>query len=135
MLDLMNDLDVKFRRLVEISYSLVNRREHRCFHTSFIVRKGKILATGINQIKTHPRTLEFGYHSICGLHSELDAALKLGMTDCSSHTLINIRIDGKGQLNMSKPCQFCQKLIKQLNFKNVYFTGPDGKFQPFYQTV
>jgi hypothetical protein len=124
-----------FKRYVNLSYALMNRKAHRCFHTSFVVRKGKVLAIGINQIKTHPKIKQYGYHALCGLHSELDAALKLGFTDCSDLILINIRIDGKGQLNMSKPCQFCQKLIKQLNFKSVFYSGPDGKFHPYYQSI
>ncbi len=120
-----------FKRYVNLSYALVNQKAHRCFHTSFIVRKGKILAIGINQIKTHPKIRAYGYHSLCGLHSELDAALKLGLTDCSNLTLVNIRIDGQNKVNMSKPCRFCQRLIRDLNFKQVFYSNEHGEFEKY----
>lgn len=123
------------KRVIDLSYALLGHREHRCFHTSFILKKARVLAIGLNQIKTHPQTQKLGYAACCGLHSELDACLKLGLPDCSDFTLVNVRIDGQHQVNMSKPCRFCQGLIKRLNFKNVYYTDEKGEFISFYETL
>jgi len=56
-----------------------------------------------------------------GVHSEMDAIIKLGLTDCSGLTLINTRIDRNNQLAMSKPCLGCTDMLRNLNFRRIYY--------------
>lgn len=122
----------KYKRLIQITRAMEDRRNGRCFHTSFIIQNGKIISIGVNKYnKTHPAMMRYGYHGLCGIHSELDAALKLGMTDCKGLTLVNIRVDGQGKVNMSAPCKFCSTLIRELGFKAVIYTNKNGDFEKY----
>jgi len=126
------------KRYIEISKAL--RPEQHCrrtFHTTFIVRKGKIQRIGINAFKTHPRNLLYDYvgaegvdiRTMIGLHSELDAVIKMGKRDCSDCVFINVRINKHGQVSMAAPCQGCQSILRQVGFKQVFFTNNDGEFE------
>jgi len=109
----------------------------RCKHYSFITKKNKLLSIGINNPKkTHPKNLKFKYvgrynnniSEYIGVHSELSAVLKYGVDDLTNHVLINTRVNVAGKIANSKPCLGCQQLIKQLNFKKVYYTTDSGDF-------
>src|SRR5574343_480900 len=91
-------------------------------HFSFVVDKNRILSFGVNNgFKTHPMAKYFGYRYSC-IHSELEAILNFEGKNIENYSLLNIRI-GKDKFSIrnSKPCDNCQKLIKDFNIKRVYF--------------
>ena len=61
-----------------------------------------------------------------GIHSEMDAIIKLGMSNCTGLTIINTRIDRNNEMAMSKPCRGCTDMLRQLNFSNVYYYNDIG---------
>jgi deoxycytidylate deaminase len=127
-----------FNKIVEISYALINKHQAdlRCRHFSFILDRNRIISIGLNSLKTHPLNLKYKYvnknnqsiSNIVGTHSELSAVIKLGKEDCSKLTLINTRINRNNRLDFSAPCSGCCDMIDQLNFKNVFFSNSEGKF-------
>lgn len=121
---------MKFERLIESAYALKGRfQTGRAFHFAAILNKSRILSMATNNYsKTHPQTLLFNYQPNARLHSELSACLKLGLQDCSGLTIVSIRIDNNNRLNNAIFCNGCKELIKQLNFKNCYYTDKEGKF-------
>lgn len=130
---------MNFNKIIEISYALINKHsaDLRCRHFSFILDRNRIISIGLNSLKTHPLNLKYKYvnknnqsiSNIVGTHSELSAVIKLGQEDCSDFTLINTRINRNNRLDFSAPCSGCCDMIQQLNFKNVYFSNNEGKFQ------
>lgn len=56
-----------------------------------------------------------------GIHSEMDAVIKLGATDCSGLSIVNTRINRNNELDMSKPCSGCLHMLRSLNFNNIYY--------------
>lgn len=108
----------------------------RTFHTTFIIKKNKIQKIGVNTSKTHPTNLRYKYtgsagediRAMVGVHSELSAVLKYGKEDCSDCTFVNVRIDRKGRVAMSKPCRGCQDMLDQIGFKRLYYSNIDGEF-------
>jgi len=129
---------VNFSKIIEVSYALINKHnaDLRCRHFSFIMDKNRIISIGLNSLKTHPKNLKYNYvnkmnqniSDIVGTHSELSAVIKLGEEDCSDLNLVNTRINRNDELDFSAPCSGCLDMIKQLNFKNVYFSNSQGKF-------
>jgi deoxycytidylate deaminase len=129
---------VNFSKIVEVSYALINKHnaDLRCRHFSFVLDKNKIVSIGLNSLKTHPKNLKYNYvnklneniSDIVGTHSELSAVIKLGEEDCSGLTLVNTRINRNDELDFSAPCSGCCDMIKQLNFKNIYFSNNMGFF-------
>ena len=129
---------MNFNKIIEVSYALINKHnaDLRCRHFSFILDRNRIISIGLNSPKTHPLNLKYNYvnknnekiSDIVGTHSELSAVIKLGEEDCSGLTLVNTRINRNNTLDFSAPCFGCCDMIKQLNFKNVYFSNIQGKF-------
>jgi deoxycytidylate deaminase len=129
---------MNFNKIIEISYALINKHsaDLRCRHFSFILDRNRIISIGLNSLKTHPLNLKYKYvnknnqsiSNIVGTHSELSAVIKLGEEDCSDFTLINTRINRNNMLDFSAPCSGCCDMIKQLNFKYVFFSNSEGKF-------
>ena len=129
---------MNFNKIIEVTYALINKHnaDLRCRHFSFIMDRSKIISIGLNSLKTHPKNLKYNYvnklnqniSDIVGTHSELSAVIKLGKEDCSGLTLVNTRINRNNELDFSAPCSGCCDMIKQLNFKNVYFSNAQGKF-------
>jgi len=129
---------MNFNKIIEVSYALINKHnaDLRCRHFSFILDRNRIISIGMNSTKTHPLNLKYNYvnkdnksiSNIVGTHAELNAVIKLGEEDCSKLTLINTRINRNNMLDYSAPCSGCSDMIKQLNFKNVYFSNVQGKF-------
>jgi len=105
-------------------------RENKCpfKHISVITHKGIILCYGMNSVKTHP-SANGQYRAT---HSELSAILKMKKTniDLSKTILYNVRIGSSGIL-LSRPCQFCAKLIYAANFKKVYYSNNFGLLEEF----
>ena len=131
-----------FNKVKEVSFALLNEHptDHRCRHFSFIVDGTRILKIGFNRNKTHPKNLLYNYRNRSGdlmsnqigVHSEMDAVIKFGETDCSGLVMINTRINRNNVLDLSKPCGGCIDMIKRLNFKQVYYNDVCGAFKPLY---
>ena len=129
---------MNFDKIIEVSYALINKHnaDLRCRHFSFILDKTMIISIGLNSLKTHPLNLKYNYvnknkekiSDIVGTHSELSAVIKLGEEDCSGLTLVNTRINRNNLLDFSAPCSGCSDMIRQLNFKEVWYSNANGLF-------
>jgi deoxycytidylate deaminase len=129
---------MNFDKIIEVSYALINKHnaDLRCRHFSFILDKTKIISIGLNSLKTHPLNLKYNYvnknkekiSDIVGTHSELSAVIKLGEEDCSGLTLVNTRINRNDELDFSAPCNGCSDMVRQLNFKQVWYSNANGLF-------
>jgi deoxycytidylate deaminase len=133
------NIRVKINKCIEITKCLKKNKESgRSFHTTFIYDKGKLLSIGFNSYKKLHRRHIFGAYKgtkdnpeqyIAGIHSEIDAIIKLGRTDCSRLTFINIRIDNNEHANISKPCENCFRVLQGLGFKQIYYIDASGFIQ------
>ena len=123
---------VRMKRFVEIARVLKpNNQTGQFFHVTFICHKRKTLAIGINNYhKVNipnrwgdylPSKNDGPVRYIAGVHSEISALIKLGLEDCSDLDFYNIRIGNNNQIGMSKPCKNCQRVLKQIGFKNLYY--------------
>ena len=99
------------------------------FHTTFMIRKNKIVAMGINNPhKTHPYNLKYPYSSeFKGIHSELAAIIHYGSEVCEDIIFLNLKIGKTGKLFLSKPCLGCQSLLKQVGFKKMFYSDTGEK--------
>ena len=132
---------MNLNKIIEVTYALINKHnaDLRCRHFSFILDRNRIISIGMNSIKTHPMNLKYNYvnknkesiSNIVGTHAELNAVIKLGEEDCSRLTLVNTRINRNNLLDNSAPCSGCSDMIRQLSFKNVYYSNIKGNFDKF----
>ena len=125
-------------RSIELAYKLNQStpKEFRHAHFATIWRKNKLISIGRNNpISTNGRTMYFARrYNLLKLkafpfqHSEIDAigrAWGKYYLD-NSYTLVVLRIDKRGFLNNSKPCECCSCIINALGLKTYYSNG-EGK--------
>lgn len=98
------------------------------FHVVAILYRGKgIITIEVNSNKTHPksyRTYSRGKPAAT-LHAEASALRKAKPGD----RLVVMRFCKDGTLTMSKPCEHCDKLIRQHNLNSVTYSDYDANFQ------
>lgn len=103
----------------------------RCIHFAYILRKNKVISTGINIKRTDGKAIVMGY-PYGYLHAEarsIKRLLKNRGVDPKDCQLINIRLSrASGDLLMAAPCQRCIRLIQDVGIKNVYFSLESGRF-------
>jgi deoxycytidylate deaminase len=109
------------------------------FHLSFAIRKGRIIKIGKNDYKKSHNRNKFGAYEpfkkdtvnpyIPCLHAEVNCAIRLGMDSWDGIEIVNVRLNNKGQLRISKPCFNCQKhVIDYLQPKSVFYSTDEGTF-------
>lgn len=103
-----------------------------------IVKKNRVLAVGINMVKSHPLQKQYNAyrpldenHIHNNIHAELDAIRKCQAKDLIGADIYVYREDSSGKLRMCKPCEACTELIKKCGIKRIYYTDVDG----FYMKV
>lgn len=118
-------------RLVDLAKNLIvyDNIDLRCRHFAFILNKSKIVSIGRNSRKSHPINQKYGYFDGSGLHAEACAVIKSGDIDHSKHVLVTFRIDRNDQIAMGKPCKHCQKLLRDVAFKEIYYSNELGEFE------
>ena len=144
----MNNIikSIPLKKLEEIAFSLLDESsETRCRHFSFILYKGRLVATGINYTKTHPTNLiNRKISKVTGEDisdqkftcSEFSAILKLKrLTNINTKkcVLVNIRYDRNDKVAMAKPCMSCDNLLKYHRFKQVIWSTNDGDYDSMFQ--
>lgn len=113
------------------SLSADKKRKMGCI----VVYKNKIIASGINSDKTHPKqklynTERFPEDSPAKLHAEIAALAPLfnsfNHINWSKVTLYIYRIKNNKPCGLAKPCPACIKLIKDIGIKKICYTTEDG---------
>lgn len=125
-------------RAAEASLALAERRGvwHRCRHFSFLFDGGRLLSVGLNSRKTHPRNLLYSYvgkdgadiSPMVGTHSEMSAIRRTRAGECRGATLVNTRINRRGEFDYSRPCRGCLDMMRGLGLREAFYTGADGGF-------
>ena len=125
-------------RTIDIAMAMCPLKfEHRCSHIAFLIRKSKIKHIAFNSVKSHPFTEKYKYGRAnhtglhVGLHAELNVCIKSNKEDLSDFKMIVLRVDRNGKLNNSKPCLGCQRVIKQFNVGEVWYSSHDGNVLQF----
>lgn len=119
-------------RYAEIAKALKpSNQTGQFFHVTFVCKKRKVLAIGINNYHKALDAKKWGEYKPCksvntesyrpGIHSEISALIKLGREDCSDLDFFNIRIGNNGEITISKPCPNCYRVLQQIGFKNIYY--------------
>jgi len=112
--------------------------KRRTYHFAFIFHRKRLIVVGVNGPYDYDsRTIYFGhrfnitkYKHFGHPHAETDAVGKCWgkVTLDSSHTMIVLRINNRGELYNSQPCENCQEMIDQIGFRDVWWSNNEGHF-------
>jgi len=123
----------RMSRYVNIAKAMVSNgttSNGRTFNATFAVYKGKVLKIGWNNYDRHIRYVKqfktdvkhYGEPNYnLSLHGEISCLLKLGYEDCSDIDFFSIRIDRNLKCCCSQPCKNCERILRMVGFKHVYF--------------
>lgn len=100
---------------------------------SIIVIGNKIIATGMNQTKSHPdqaklNVLRFDDDGKCKhfLHAEMNSLLKCQHMDLTRAKMYIYRESKDGTIRMCRPCNACMQKIKECGIREIFYTTNDG---------
>lgn len=83
-----------------------------------IVNNSKIISLGFNKYKTHSRS----NHPYKHIHCEMDCILGVDTNSLEGSTLYLYRENKQGTIASSKPCKWCNELIKKAGIKFICYT-------------
>jgi hypothetical protein len=97
-------------------------------HFSFIVQGGKILEVGFNRSGSAVEGFGYGSEYPQKIHAENDVYRKArGILDFGKpFDVINIRLNKRGEVRISKPCECCLNFLSAVGCRNVYFSTEVG---------
>ena len=108
--------------------------KNKFFHFAFGYRKNKLLAIGQNNPeKTHTQAVMLARrfnteleHPL--LHAETDLISRLWGKYYIDNSLrmVIIRLNKRGELRCSKPCERCDQIIKSLGINKVWWSDVNG---------
>ena len=118
----------------------------RCYHYSAAFNGSKLIAfTQNNPIKTHTGAYRIGedfnlpkykehpfYHAESRLISQL---LDRYNTIDPNWTICVLRINRKGLILGSKPCENCSKLLNAVGLNDIYYSMDDGNFSDSFNNM
>lgn len=133
-------------RSVEIAYALFKpaEHEHRVFVACFCWRKNRLIEIGVNRDRTHPINLHNPLvcrrtgrivHENKKICAELDAFISLKNKtnyDFRDISMVNVRINRRMELCMSKCCSSCENLVRYLRPKEIFYTNQSGQFEQYH---
>ncbi len=90
-------------------------------HGSVIVKGGRVISTGLNKERSHPRIVSSEHiKDHCSVHAEIDAIKKA--KDVSGATIYVARVNRRGEQRDSKPCSRCYEVIRNSGIKKIIYT-------------
>lgn len=101
---------------------------------------GKLLAMGWNSCKTHPVQAMYnskergfdGYTYRSTIHAEMMVVNKIKCLDINFSKVKIFVWRGKNGPQLSKPCAACERAIRDLGIKHIFYTGNNSYIEETY---
>lgn len=130
-----NSIDIALTLLPKAKQS--RNTKNKFFHFAFGYRKNKLIGIGQNNPeKTHTQALVLSQRFNVELehpylHAETDLISRLWGKYYIDNSLkmVVVRLNKRGQLRCSKPCDRCEQIIRALGLTKVWWSNDDGSFQ------
>ena len=121
---------MKFHKLINLAFELINIPSTTNRHFSFLTIRNHIISIGTSQLKTHPKAKK-GKYQWEMIHSELDCLNRspLRLNELGRTKLFNVRVNTKGEICNSRPCETCFDILFSLPIKEIWFTNKEGIFE------
>lgn len=125
-------LDIALTLLPKAKY--IRQTKNKFFHFAFGFKKNKLLAIGQNNPeKTHPQALVLARRFNTDiehpyLHAETDLISRLWGKHYIDGSLkvVVLRLNKRGELRCSKPCEKCSQILNSLGIHKVWWSEDNG---------
>jgi hypothetical protein len=125
-------LDIALTLLPKAKY--IRQTKNKFFHFAFGFNKSKLLAIGQNNPeKTHPQALMLARRFNTDiehpyLHAETDLISRLWGKHYidGSLKIVVLRLNKRGELRCSKPCEKCSQILNSLGIYKIWWSEDNG---------
>lgn len=124
----------KHAKFVDIALKIAEANDNfRTKHAAIIVIRNRIVAVGVNNLKSDPLQAKYGKnkHAIW-IHAEIHAiknALKVVRVDeLKKSCMYVVRYRKDGMIGLAKPCSGCERAIIAFGIKEVIYTNNEMGF-------
>lgn len=98
------------------------------YRVGAVLLKGrKIVNAKTNTGKSHRILAAFTSFPL--LHAETNCVVSHGFDNCDGLSIAVARVHKNGDLSMARPCPTCEKVLKEVGIKKVYYTTWNGKWE------
>lgn len=112
----------KDRRFLRLASNLALSSDCNFKHGAVVVRGGRVISTGINRFKNHPKVVSPEHvKEWCSVHAEIDALRKL--KDARGATIYVARVGKRGNQTISRPCSRCYDALRDAGVTKVVYTN------------
>lgn len=113
-------MKIGFFRLAKKAATFGQHKQHRI--GAVLIKKNRVIATGFNKSKTHPRSPNF--YKV--LHAETDCILGVDEEILENSEIYVYRQTRNSTLGTAKPCSYCEWLLRLKKVKKVHYTTEEG---------
>lgn len=120
-------LSNKDKSFLSVARYFSTKSNARNMHGAVIVKGGRVLGTGYNRNRNHPKIVSPEHiKTKCSIHAE-ESAIKDANYDVRGAIIYVARVSKNGEDRDSKPCARCSELIKEYGIKRIIYTTNSGR--------
>jgi deoxycytidylate deaminase len=114
------------KSFLAVARYLASKSLSRQKHGAVIVKSGRVIGTGFNKNKNNPMIVSPEHiKTHCSRHAEVEA-IRDAKFAVDGAILYVARINRQGQDRNSRPCKYCQVVIKSTKIKKVIYTESES---------
>lgn len=118
----MMEISNRKQHYFDLARKIARLSTHKFKHGALILRGNRVVSLNHNKAtQTHPKANS----KFNTLHAEA-AAILSSKADLKGTDLYVVRVVNNGDTAESKPCRYCQQLIKESGIKRVYYSSDNG---------
>jgi deoxycytidylate deaminase len=116
------------RAYLSVARYFAKKSKSRNTHGAVVVKGGRILGTGFNKDRNHPRVVSPEHiKTDCSYHAE-QVAIKESGQNVKGARIYVARVNRHGEDRDSEPCPRCLTLIKEVGIKKIVYTSEKGTY-------
>lgn len=119
----VKDMYKSDRKYLDQAIELAQISDCKYRHGAIIRKSGKTIAVGVNYTVNDPAYLDDDVaveHT--AVHAEVAALNSCRKVDLQGATIYVARVSARNEPRMSKPCERCQKALKERGVRKVFYT-------------
>ena len=115
-------------KVIELAIESARQSEHQHRVGAVIFKKKNIISSAYNKAFSYHSNLHPKYQNYFGsVHAEV-AAIIAAKRDLKNCEICVVRINKKGELKLSLPCDYCMSYVIDVGIKKVTYTDNDSNF-------
>lgn len=113
---------------VSVARYFAAKSKSRNTHGAIVVKSGRVLGTGYNKDRNHPRSVSPEHiKTDCSFHAE-EIAIRDAGKNLKGARIYVARVNKNGDDRDSQPCPRCLYLIRSVGIKKIIYTSEKGVY-------